>query len=550
VASTYETMSKEEANSFLFGGQPQEQMAPPQVAPAETAPRKTKPIAPPVMGKPVAGELNSQGLVQQVTQANKAVQAQTPAPQAPSAVGALIDQVVNNWALPALGLGALAVAGYAGYKSGANTGSSAKEGLKSRDITQRIEPTMDGSDLSKPTPTAVPVPKEETQTKFAKDFEIKYGVPLATAEEISGGKITKQWEADIVGNAIKNNLPITVKKEAPIIASTTTTQPATMANPIDSQPLKSQFDTSKLGQPFDVTKLGESRDPLANRGFQYPVVPTTEPTSVATGNTGKAVQAIVAKELDKTSGMYRDAQGNMVYPEKMSPAARAGYEAFAKQYPDIAKKLEAQGQMAILGGGSGDNSLNNSYNSDLAKKIRNEILGGKMVGTHGGEGGFYNATVTPAIKAISPTTELGKEIAQLPEKGGTHGNLGVPATIGGAKGGLMKAPNQVRDIIKAGGPALLLMSMADAAKAAQKGNYGEAAVRTADVATDYIPGVAQLKRGFTPTEAGGPGLSKQAVENAYKLGSPYAQSEEAKKARLKEKAGAGRGIAPPSAYMR
>lgn len=228
MTTPYETLSKEEASSFLFGGQPQQQMAPPQAAPVETAPRKTKPIAPPAMGTPVVGELNAPSLVQQVTQANKAVQTQTPAPQAPSAVGALIDQMVSNWALPALGLGALAVAGYSGYKAGKGTG----EGLKSRDIMNRVEPTMDGTDLSKPTPTAVPVPKEEAQTKFAKDFEVKYGVPLATAEEISGGKITKQWEADIVGNAIKNQLPITVKKEAPVIATTTTTQPATMVTPV------------------------------------------------------------------------------------------------------------------------------------------------------------------------------------------------------------------------------------------------------------------------------------------------------------------------------
>jgi len=232
MTTTYETLSKEEANAFFFGGQPQPQMAPPQaapqqLAPVETAPRKTKPIAPPTMSKPAVAELDPQGLVSQVTQANKAMQAQTPAPQAPSVVGALIDQLTENWQIPALGLAALGLAGYAGYKSVKGSG----EGLKSRDIMNRVDPTMDGTDLSKPTPTAVPVPKEETKNKFAQDFEVKYGVPLATAEEISGGKITKQWEADIVGNAIKNQLPITVKKEAPVITSVTT-QPATMAAPV------------------------------------------------------------------------------------------------------------------------------------------------------------------------------------------------------------------------------------------------------------------------------------------------------------------------------
>ena len=274
MAAPYETLSREEASSFLFGGQPQV-VAQPEVV-AEPAPRKTKPIAPPAMKKPVVGELNPQGLVGQVTEANKAVQAQTPAPQPPSVVGALIDQIVSNWALPALGLGALAATGYAGYKAGKGGG----EGLKSRDITQRIDPTMDGADLSKPTPTAVPVPKEEPQTKFAKDFEVKYGVPLATAEQISGGKITKQWEADIVGNAIKNQLPITVKKEAPVIATpTVTTQPATMAAPIAPTPepvattapvapvATIEKSESKAKKPVDPSEAGLTKQEIGMKRY-------------------------------------------------------------------------------------------------------------------------------------------------------------------------------------------------------------------------------------------------------------------------------------------
>lgn len=276
MASPYETLSKEEANAFFFGGQPQmapQQVAPQQTAPAETAPRKTKPIAPPAMNKPVAGALDPQGLVGQVTQANKAMQAQTPTPQAPSVVGALIDQLTENWAIPALGLGGAAALGYAGYKMG----SSGKEGLKSRDIMNRIDPTMDGTDLSKPTPTAVPVPKEETKNKFAQDFEVKYGVPLATAEEISGGKITKQWEADIVGNAIKNQLPITVKKEAPVITSVTT-QPAAMAAPVaptapvvtapEVAPVKPvEKPVSKAKKPVDPSEAGLTKQEIGMKRY-------------------------------------------------------------------------------------------------------------------------------------------------------------------------------------------------------------------------------------------------------------------------------------------
>jgi hypothetical protein len=265
MTTAYETLSKEEANSFFFGGQPQvapQQAAPQQSAPADTSPRKAKPVAPPAMSKPVVGALDPQGLVNQVTEANKAVQAQTPAPQAPSVVGALMDQILSNWAYPALGLGALAAAGYAGFKAG-----SGKQGLKSRDITQRIDPVMGAEDLSKPIPTAVPVPKQETLPKFAAEFETKYGVPLAKAEEISGGKITKQWEADIVGNAIKNQLPITVKKEAPQTTSLTT-QPVKMVAPVEAAPVApTEKPVSKAKKPVDPTEAGLTKQEIGMKRY-------------------------------------------------------------------------------------------------------------------------------------------------------------------------------------------------------------------------------------------------------------------------------------------
>jgi hypothetical protein len=276
MTTAYETLSKEEANSFFFGGQPPmapqqiapQQMASQQVAPVDTSPRKPKPVAPPAMGK-----IDPQALTSQVEQANQQIQAQTPAPQAPSVVGALMDQILSNWALPALGLGGVAAAGYAGYKMG----SGGKDGLKSRSIMNRIDPVMGGSDLSQATPTAVPYPTEEPKTKFAAEFETKYGVPLAKAEEISGGKITKQWEADIVGNAIKNQLPITVTKESPVTTSLTTKQ-ATMAAPIAptmapapvataAPVVPAEKPVSKVKKPVDPTEAGLTKQEIGMKRY-------------------------------------------------------------------------------------------------------------------------------------------------------------------------------------------------------------------------------------------------------------------------------------------
>jgi len=335
----------------------------------------------------------------------------------------------------------------------------------------------------------------------------------------------------------------TVQPNAPVNPGGAFTQPSGYGATTSNIP-------SQLGQP----NIGAAPVvPTAEVG-PIPITPSAQ-VGVQTGNVSKAVQAIAAQELDKTTGVAptvatfnRDANGNIDYPKGMSKAAKQGAEAFAQQYPDHAKALAAEGRFGILGAGSGDNNLFNSYGSDMMKRIRDEVNQGQMVGPYIN----YESKVNPAIKGISPESAIGKDLAELRKAniGGDYGTLGTPATIGGKKGGLITGPNTVPKAIKAGGPAMLLMSIADAAKAAEQGKYGEAAMRSADVATDYIPMISQLKQGLSPSEAGAPGVSKQTIESAALLGSPFAQTEWAKGKRLKEKAGAGRGIAPPSAYLR
>ena len=403
MASPYETLSKEEANSFFFGGQPQmapQQVAPQQTAPEETAPRKTKPIAPPAMNKPVASALDPQGLIGQVTQANKAMQAQTPVPQAPSAVGALIDQLVENWAIPALGLGGAAALGYAGYKMG----SSGKEGLKSRDIMNRVEPTMDGTDLSKPTPTAVPVPKDEPKTKFAQDFEVKYGVPLATAEEISGGKITKQWEADIVGNAIKNQLPITVKKEAPVITSVTT-QPAAMAAPV----------APTVEAPAVVATA-----PVTTAPEVAPVKPVEKPAS-------KAKKPVDPSE----SGLTKQEIGMKRYLESFYGGGEVG----AKTYGQVGEILGYRPAYDPGKGGGlkpAENEIIKGYRKEniegpkvnLDKEMKRALKGGAGVAALMAIPGFANAAQN---KDYAKMVELASDFVVPPFAGSTE--LGV-STLG------------------------------------------------------------------------------------------------------------------------
>ncbi len=419
-----------------------------------------------------------------------------------------VAYVTGGAALAALTAGA----GYAFGK--ARTGLS---GINQRKIgSQPIDRTID---------IPMDTVEKRNMSPFAQQFETTYGVPLADAERLTGGPITNPKDAAIVGGALKNQGGISVN------------------NP---------YQTSSYSQAPSPVAPNAPATPQA----AAPVVPTPSvQASVETGNTAKTVQTVIAKELDKATGVAptlatfnRDANGNIQYPKGMSDAAKQGAEAFAQQYPDNAKALAAEGRFGILGAGSGDNNLFNSYGSDMMKRIRDEVNQGQMVGPYGN----YETKVNPAIKAISPETVLGKELVDLraSQTGGNYGQLGTPASIGGKKGGLLTGANTVTKAIKAGGPAMLLMSIADAAKAAEQGRYGEAAMRSMDVATDYLPMISQLKQGLSPTSAGAPGVSQQRIESSALLGSPYAQTEWAKNQRLKEKAGAGRGIAPPSAYMR
>ena len=241
-------------------------------------------------------------------------------------------------------------------------------------------------------------------------------------------------------------------------------------------------------------------------------------------------QTDATKAESKVKTFTKDASGNIQWPEGMSAAAKRNAEAFAAQYPDLAKQLEANGKFGILGAGAGDNNLYNSWGSPVMKEIRNEVNKGEMVGSYGN----YETKINPAVKALPPESPLGQKLEGIRAanpQGGTYGTLGVPATI--ADNQLRTGKNLVPKLVKAGGPALLLMSIADAAKAAQQGKYGEAAMRTADVATDYIPGVGQVKQALSPTEAGAPVVPPEKYQEASKLGSPYYLTDWAKTQRSK-----------------
>ena len=111
--------------------------------------------------------------------------------------------------------------------------------------------------------------------------------------------------------------------------------------------------------------------------------------------------------------------------------------------------------------------------------------------------------------------------------------------------GITKKTSAGTKPVRVAGTMGALMAISDLAKADTAAQRGMAGANLLE---------AVLPPGFTMSGAGEGSSTVPSVDAAMLLGSPYAQTEIAKKRRQQEeytrKVGAGRGIAPPSAYMR
>jgi hypothetical protein len=268
---------------------------------------------------------------------------------------------------------------------------------------------------------------------------------------------------------------------------------------------------------------------------------SAQPNSSTTSIVNNTVKEMI-DEVDKPpQGIYRDAAGNLVYPEQMSAGARAGAEAFAQQYPEQAAALEAEKRFAILGAGAADNNLYNAYGADLRRQILNEVNQGQPAGVYSN----YTGKINPAIKAISPESALGKQLEDLranQPKSATRGSLGVSAAV--TPTGLVQG-SKIADALKNAGKVALVMSMADAANAATKGDYTGAA----KIAGPALDPTGILEAAINPQNTARNITNVSPVFGFLSQLMASQADERAKKAYV-EKVGAGRGIAPPSAYQR
>jgi hypothetical protein len=184
--------------------------------------------------------------------------------------------------------------------------------------------------------------------------------------------------------------------------------------------------------------------------------------------------------------------------------------------------------------GNLDRSMGNILGKEHREYARELFAGGNKFGQSANLNDDVSRLTTQYFQNLQqqiPETILGRDARKLQNIPSEFGTFAKNTNFG--KG------------VKVGGVAGTLLAISDLANAQTAGQRGMAG---ANVLEAVLPPSMMI---------GGAGEGSSAVPSvdaAMLLGSPYAQTEFAKKRRQQEeytrKVGAGRGIAPPSAYMR
>jgi hypothetical protein len=173
--------------------------------------------------------------------------------------------------------------------------------------------------------------------------------------------------------------------------------------------------------------------------------------------------------------------------------------------------------------GNLDRSMYNILGPEHRQLAKEFLTGGQMFG----QSADVNADVSrltnqyfQRLQSEIPETILSRDARKM---------QGVPSDFGtfSSKGGFGKG-------VKVAGVAGTLFSLADIANAAQRGKITEAGMKTADLATDFIPFVSQIKAALSP-----PTVSSGTLD------SPEARELFARAYAAKVGGGRGIGVPPP-----
>lgn len=319
----YETFSPEEVDGIVYRASPKvAPTTPAQSTPMEMAPLPSGPVKPP---KAKAAEPNVSSLVKNVAEANKGIQESTPAPQAPSAIDALVKDVTDNWktvltvaAVPALGYLANKVLG------GKPPEESKSKPIKDRLLvpSERVEPTFSPPTNVGPA-TQLPGTPQELEKALGPEWEAK----IAKSEAIR-----KERQALAQQNARASMGELPTPTAAPAVPASQSFAPAPVAPNVAAQ---AAAQTAPVVPPT-VGQLAQEAAPAINAAAQAPagsIPPATEEKS-KTGRTKGAKNKTPEQRLAEKGGlpgMTKEEAGMRghllgMYGGKENPYAQQAYE--------------------------------------------------------------------------------------------------------------------------------------------------------------------------------------------------------------------------------
>ena len=401
-------------------------------------------------------------------------------------------------------------------------------------------------------PAGIPDPTQLVETVSKANKELKEKAEPPEPPSAIGGlvdQITSNWKpiaataaatyaatkaAPVVGNAIgsaytryKNRsvgAPVETTRIDPVFATpdemrqaeVLTQKPAPTMTPLQNlQKRADDLRAAVQGQAPNAPSVPPQFGP-AGAGVGVPPSPPFNPTPSA------APSSPVTTKVTETV--------NELMTEEDKPAA-----------PEYPKKTTFKSAAEIPPGfefrpdvGNLDRSMGNILGKEHREYAREMFTGGKKFGQSANLNDDVSRLTTQYFQNLQqqiPETILGRDARKLQNIPSDFGTFAKNTNFG--KG------------VKVGGVAGTLFAISDLANAKNASERGMAGANLLE---------AVLPPGMTMSGAGEGSSTVPSADAAMLLGSPYAQSDIAKKRRQQEeytrKVGAGRGIAPPSAYMR
>ena len=180
------------------------------------------------------------------------------------------------------------------------------------------------------------------------------------------------------------------------------------------------------------------------------------------------------------------------------PVSPIGYnkrvtEAMTGVPKSVQDQLAKEGKVALKGYGAGDINLTNTYGMNAYQTLVDHFNDGKPIGSYDNY-----LEVNKKIQKGIPSSLAPEFAAKLPGSEAEAGNFGKAFGETGAytkEGKIVTSPNAIKNAIKGGGAMILataIPNLANAATNAAQGKYGEAAGQALDVASGFIPPVAQF----------------------------------------------------------